>query len=133
VTDYRDWQVPLGRRFRALKLWCVLRHYGAEGLRHHVRRHVELAHQFAGWVAQDPAFELIQPPWLNLVCFRLRAGDEANEQLVQQLNRGGRLHLTHTRLAGRYVLRFCVAQTHTEERHVRAAWETIRRTAAGRP
>ena len=73
VVDYRDWQVPLGRRFRALKLWAVLRWYGAEGLRAHIRTHVELAAWFAGQVRADPRFEVVAPHPLALVCFRLRA------------------------------------------------------------
>ncbi len=129
VIDYRDWQVPLGRRFRALKLWFVIRHYGAEGLRHHVRRHVALAQRFAEWVRGDDRFELAAPAPLNLVCFRHRGGDRINQAILDRLNRGGRLYLTHTRLRDRLVLRFCVGQTHTEARHVEAAWERIRRAA----
>jgi len=126
VFDYRDWHVQLGRRFRALKLWFVIRHYGVEGLRHHVREHVRLAQEFAGWVAADPRFELAAPAPLNLVCFRLRqGGDEANRALLERLNASGKLYLTHTVLDGRYTLRLCVGQTHTQERHVRAAWEAI--------
>src|SRR5260370_22674694 len=74
VIDYRDWQVPLGRRFRALKLWATIRHYGAEGLRHHVRRHVALAAELAGWVREDARFEPAPPVPLNLVCFPHPAG-----------------------------------------------------------
>lgn len=129
VIDYRDWQVPLGRRFRALKLWFVLRHYGVTGLQHHVRRHVELAQRFARWVEADERFELAAPAPLNLVCFRQRAGDEVNARLLERLNASGRLYLSHTRLGGRFTLRFCVGQTQTEERHVRAAWERIQTTA----
>lgn len=132
VIDYRDWQVPLGRRFRALKLWFVMRHYGLEGLRHHVRRHVELAERFEAWVAADDRFELAAPRTLNLVCFRLRGTDAANEELLARLNASGALFLTHTRLGDRYTLRMSIGQTHTEERHVRAAWERIRQEA-GRP
>jgi aromatic-L-amino-acid decarboxylase len=131
VIDYRDWQIPLGRRFRALKLWFVIRHYGVEGLQFHVRRHVALAQQFAAWVQADPRFELVAPAPLNLVCFRHKSGDRVNEQLEDRLNRSGRLYLTHTSLAGRYVLRFCVGQTQTEERHVAAAWREIQAAAAG--
>jgi aromatic-L-amino-acid/L-tryptophan decarboxylase len=129
VIDYRDWHVPLGRRFRALKLWFVIRHYGVEGLRHHVRRHIELAQMFARWVCEDDRFELAVPPPLNLVCFRHRAGDEFNQKLVDQLNQSGRLYLTHTRLNDRYTLRLCVGQTHTEMEHVQRAWQLIRDTA----
>ena len=126
VIDYRDWHVPLGRRFRSLKLWFVIRHYGVEGLRHHVRRHVELAQEFARWVQADPRFELAAPAPLNLVCFRLKAGDEANRQLMHRLNQSGDLYLTHTVLDGRVALRLCIGQTHTEARHVEQAWRRIR-------
>jgi aromatic-L-amino-acid decarboxylase len=129
VIDYRDWHVPLGRRFRALKLWFVIRHYGVEGLRHHVRRHVELAQTFADWVREDERFELAAPVPLNLVCFRHRGGDAANEELLKKLNASGKLYLTHTKLASRYTLRMSIGQTHTEERHVRAAWELIQSCA----
>lgn len=130
VIDYRDWQIPLGRRFRSLKLWFVIRHYGVEGLRHHIRRHVELAHQFADWVSEDSRFELAAPVPLNLVCFRHRGGDQFNEGLMDRLNRSGHLYLTHTKLNGRFTLRLCVGQTHTEGRHVKRAWERIREEAA---
>jgi len=130
VIDYRDWQVPLGRRFRALKLWFVLRHYGIEGLRHHVRRHVELAQRFRGWVEADARFELAAPAPLNLVCFRHRGGDEINRELLDRLIRSGGLYLTHTVLDGKHVLRLCVGQTRTEERHVSAAWRRIQEEAS---
>ncbi|MBC7789203.1 MAG: aminotransferase class V-fold PLP-dependent enzyme, partial [Anaerolineae bacterium] len=129
VIDYRDWQVPLGRRFRALKLWFVIRHYGVEGLRYHIRRHVELAREFARWMGEDDRFEIVAPTPLNLVCFRLRAGDDASRTLLEQLNLSGHLYLTHTQLDGRYVLRFCIAQTHTELHHVQEAWRRIQQAA----
>ena len=125
VIDYRDWHIPLGRRFRALKLWFVIRHYGVKGLRYHVRQHVALAQQFVRWVQDDPRFELAAPAPLNLVCFRHRGGDEVNQRLMDRLNQSGALYLTHTRLNGQLTLRFCVGQTHTEARHVRRAWERI--------
>jgi aromatic-L-amino-acid decarboxylase len=125
VIDYRDWQIPLGRRFRALKLWFVIRHYGIEGLQYHVRRHIELAQQFAGWVKNDARFELAAPAPLNLVCFRHKGGDEVNQKLMDRLNRSGDLYLTHTRLNDRFTLRFCVGQTNTMERHVERAWKNI--------
>ncbi len=130
VIDYRDWQIPLGRRFRALKLWFVIRHYGVEGLRHHIRRHVELAQKFASWVRQDERFELAAPAPLNLVCFRHRGGDAANQAILDRLNRSGDLYLTHTRLDNRLTLRLCVGQTRTELRHVERAWKRIREEAA---
>jgi len=130
VIDYRDWQIPLGRRFRSLKLWFVLRHYGIEGLQFHIREHVRLAQQFAGWICTDARFELAAPAPLNLVCFRLKSGDDANERLLEALNRSGDLHLTHTRLNGRFTLRMCVGQTNTTERHVENAWRRIREEAS---
>ena len=131
VIDYRDWQVPLGRRFRALKLWFVIRHYGVAGLQHHVRRHVELAQRFAAWVERSSTFELVAAPPLNLVCFRHTAGDEFNRELLERVNRSGRLYLTHTTLGGRFVLRLCVGQTTTEERHVAEAWRVLQAQADG--
>ncbi len=130
VIDYRDWHVPLGRRFRALKLWFVIRHYGIEGLQHHVREHIRLAQEFLAWVRDDPRFELAAPAVLNLICFRLRAGDEANQTLMERLNASGDLFLTHTKLAGKFTLRFCVGQTHTQARHVKKAWERIQEEAS---
>ena len=130
VIDYRDWQVPLGRRFRSLKLWFVVRHYGVEGLQHHIRRHVALAQEFVSWVRKDDRFEVAAPAPLNLVCFRLRGGDDANQMLMERLNRSGDLYLTHTRLDGKFTLRLCVGQTNTEARHVQTAWRRIQEEAA---
>jgi len=129
VFDYRDWQIPLGRRFRALKLWFVIRHYGIEGLQYHVRRHVELTQQFAGWVKKDSRFELAAPVPLNLVCFRHKGGDEANQAIMDRLNRSGDVYLTHTKLNDRITLRLCVGQTSTEARHVERAWKRIQEEA----
>lgn len=130
VVDYRDWHIPLGRRFRSLKLWFVLRYYGVEGLCYHIRRHVEMAENFAEWVQESDRFELAVPAPLNLVCFRHVGGDAFNERLLDHLNRSGRLYLTHTKLRDRYTLRFCIGQTHTEERHVHQAWDYINEKAA---
>ncbi len=129
VIDYRDWQIPLGRRFRALKLWFVLRHYGVEGLQHHIREHVALAQEFAEWVSTDERFEVAAPAPLNLVCFRLKAGDAANQALLERLNRSGELYLTHTKLNDRFTLRICVGQTNTRREHVERAWKRIREEA----
>ena len=129
VFDYRDWHIPLGRRFRSLKLWFVIRCYGVEGLRFHVRRHIALAQQFVKWVGDDERFEVAAPAPLNLVCFRHRGGDKATEELMNRLNRSGDLYLTHTRLAGRFTLRLCVGQTNTEQRHVERAWRRIQEEA----
>jgi aromatic-L-amino-acid/L-tryptophan decarboxylase len=128
VIDYRDWHIQLGRRFRSLKLWFVIRHYGVEGLQYHIRRHVELAQQFADWVRRDndKDFELAAPVPLNLVCFRHKAGDAANQTIMDSLNRSGDLFLTHTKLNGKLTLRLCVGQTNTEAKHVERAWKRIR-------
>ena len=129
VFDYRDWGIPMGRRFRALKLWFVIRTYGAEGLRTHIRNGVALAQEFAGWVRADDRFELCAPAPLNLVCFRLKGDDGANERLRDALNASGKMYLIHTKLDGTVVLRLAIGGTYTERRHVEQAWELIQGTA----
>lgn len=129
VIDYRDWHVPLGRRFRALKLWSVIRWYGAEGLRDHVRNGVGLAQDFASWVEADDRFELAAPHELALVTFRLKSGDAATKALLDAANASGRLYLTHTVVDGRFTLRMAIGATTTEARHVRAAWELLQQGA----
>ena len=129
VIDYRDWHVQLGRRFRSLKLWFVIRHYGVEGLRYHVRRHIQIAQEFADWVDQDSHFELAAPHPLNLVCFRHKAGDEFNRLLMDRLNQSGEIYLSHTSLDDKFTLRMSIGGTLTEERHVQQAWRLIRQTA----
>jgi aromatic-L-amino-acid/L-tryptophan decarboxylase len=125
VIDYRDWHVPLGRRFRAVKLWAVIRWYGIEGLRAHIRTHVELAQEFASWVVADHRFELLAPHPLALVTFRLRSGDEATMALMQRVNASGQLYLTHTNVGGKQALRLAIGATLTERRHVEAAWAAL--------
>lgn len=129
VIDYRDWQVSLGRRFRSLKLWFVIRHYGLEGLQYHIRQHINLAQELFGWIKADERFEIMAPAPLNLICFRLKGSNQANERLKNQLNESGELFLTHTLLNGQYTLRLVVGQTSTERRHVEAAWQKIRSAA----
>jgi aromatic-L-amino-acid/L-tryptophan decarboxylase len=136
VNDYRDWGIPLGRRFRALKLWTVIRSYGIEGLQHKIRYHISLAGKLAEMISADREFELILPPLLNTVCFRFipdgtPAGklNEINEKLNHKLNDTGRIYLTHTMLDGRYVLRMVVSQTNVTESHVSEAWNLIRSTS----
>jgi aromatic-L-amino-acid/L-tryptophan decarboxylase len=125
VIDYRDWQVPLGRRFRSLKLWFVLRSYGAAGLRHHVREHIDLAQDLAARVTEHPRLELAAPHPLNLVCFRHVDGDAATEALLEALNATGRVLLTHTRLDDRYVIRASIGAAATTSVHVDALWDLI--------
>ena len=130
VIDYRDWHIQLGRRFRSLKLWFVIRHYGVEGLQQNVREHVRLAQEFAEWVRKDDRFELAAPVPLNLVCFRHKTGDAANQVIMDRLNRSGDLFLTHTKLGGKLTLRLSLGQMHTKARHVEKAWERIKEEAA---
>ena len=131
VFDYRDWHIPLGRRFRALKLWFVIRHYGIEGLQFHIRKHVRMAQQFRQWVVDSDIFELMVDNPLNLVCFRHRDGDEVSEKILQQVNESGKAYLTHTKLDGKYTIRLAVGQTHTDERHVERTWKLLNEIAAG--
>jgi aromatic-L-amino-acid decarboxylase len=100
-----------------------------EGLRHHIRRHVELAQDFAGWVDEADNFELAAPAPLNLVCFRHTGGATFNQKLMNSLNQSGKIYLTHTTLNDQYVLRFCVGQTYTEAGHVYDAWRLIQEKA----
>ncbi len=129
VIDYRDWQISLGRRFRALKLWMVIRQHGREGLAQLVREHVQLATEFEAWIHDSEAFELVVPRQLNLVCFRHRRGNAFNEQLVERLNRDGRIYLTHTKLGDIYTLRMSIGQWQTKAEHIEQAWQLIQRTA----
>ena len=127
VVDFRDWQVPLGRRFRALKPWLVMRHYGADGLARHIREHVRLGRLLADRVLDDPRFELAAPPALNLVVLRL-TGDDADVRttaLLEAVNASGQALLTPTVLDSRPAIRICVGQTWTTEAHVDALWALV--------
>ncbi len=129
VFDYRDWHIQLGRRFRSLKLWFVIRHYGVEGLQHHIRQHVELAQKFKNWVEESKDFEIFVEPPLNLVCFRHKADDDFNMKLMNAVNDTGKAYFTHTKLNGEVVLRMSIGQTNTEEKHVKETWDLIQKTA----
>jgi aromatic-L-amino-acid/L-tryptophan decarboxylase len=136
VVNYRDWGIQLGRRFRALKLWFVIRSYGVEGLREVVRKHVALGRELAGWIEETAGFELMAPVPFGLVCFRYRpqgaaagALNDLNRKLLARVNGTHRVHLTHTELGGRYVIRMAVGQRQTEREHVVEAWGLIRETA----
>ncbi|TVQ30703.1 MAG: aspartate aminotransferase family protein [Phycisphaeraceae bacterium] len=136
VIDYRDWQIPLGRRFRSLKLWFVIRHYGVEGLREFIRHHLGLAELFESLVRSDERFEICAPRTTSLVCFRLRAGDEPSRELLRRLNESGAMFLTHTTLpdpgapgVDRYTLRMAIGAVRTQEQHIRAAWRRMQETA----
>ena len=131
VNNYRDWGVQLGRRFRALKLWFVIRSYGISGLRHMVREHIRLAKLLCSWVDAHPEFEIMAPVEFSLVCFRFNDGrpeaslNAFNAHLLDSVNQTGKVYLTHTTLRGRYVIRLVVGQRTTRERHVQHAWNLI--------
>lgn len=131
--DYSNWSIQLGRRFRSLKLWMVIRHYGRQGLQKKIRGHIQLGEQFEQMVQENPSFEILTPRMLNIICFRFlgdgnHSEDEItlkNKSLLDSINKSGKLFLTHTELDGKYCLRFVCGQTLVEERHVRQAWKTI--------
>jgi aromatic-L-amino-acid decarboxylase len=127
VYALSEYGPALGRRFRSLKLWAVLRCFGAEGLRAIQREHIRLAQLFAELVEADPAWELVAPQRFSLVVFRRNGSDEENEAIVERANRSGEIFLSHTRLDGRYVLRLAIGNARTTEADVRAAWEVLNR------
>ena len=122
--------IPLGRRFRALKLWAVLRCYGLQGLQERLREHLRLAELFESWVRAEPGWEVTAPRHFSLVCFRREGSDEDNERILERVNDSGEIFLSHTRFAGQYQLRLAVGNFRTTEEDVRLAWEVLRREAA---
>uniref|UniRef100_A0A0D3HDD8 Tyrosine decarboxylase n=1 Tax=Oryza barthii TaxID=65489 RepID=A0A0D3HDD8_9ORYZ len=130
AIDYKDWQISLSRRFRAMKLWFVLRRYGAAGMRAHIRRHVAMAEWFERAVSADERFEVVAKRRFSLVCFRLRGGGDAmNRELLAAVNASGRVFMTHFVVEGKFVIRLAVGGAMTEMRHVGDAWELVQRTA----
>jgi aromatic-L-amino-acid/L-tryptophan decarboxylase len=127
VDSLSDYGPALGRRFRSLKLWAVLRCYGAEGLRAIQREHIRLARLFADWVEADPGWELAAPVRFSLVTFRHEGSDEENEAILERANRSGEIFISHTKLDGRYVLRLAIGNARTTEADVRRAWEVLNR------
>ena len=135
VKNLMDTGIQLGRRFRALKLWMILRHFGAKGLRARLAEHMRLARLFAGWVDADPDFERVAPVPFSVVCFRAKPSgrvssedelERLNAAILEQVNASGEIFISHTKLDGRYVLRLAVGHIRTTEAHVRRAWELIR-------
>jgi aromatic-L-amino-acid decarboxylase len=134
VNNYCDWGIPLGRRFRALKLWFVIRSFGVEGLMKKLRYHIALANMFKEIILKDKEFEIIAPVTFNLICFRFKPkgiGDEENlnklnEELLNSINKTGRIYISHTKLNGKYTLRFVIAQTNVTEKNVSDAWDLIK-------
>jgi len=136
VKNYRDWGIQLGRRFRALKLWFVIRSYGIAGIRDLVNRHIAMARDFASWLEADASFELMAPQQLSLVCFRFNPGalndkdlNHINQQLMERINATGTVFLTHTILRGRFTLRLSIGQRTTSARHVQQAWQLIKKAS----
>nr|CAD7608261.1 unnamed protein product [Timema genevievae] len=129
APDYRHWQIPLGRRFRALKLWFVLRLYGVEGLQKHIRGQIALAHEFEDLVGEDDRFEIITEVVLGLVCFRLKGSNERNESLLKKINGHGTIHLVPSKVRDTYFLRLAVCSRFTESEDIRLAWREIRTLA----
>ena len=125
IPDYRHWHIPLGRRFRSLKLWFVMRLYGVEGLQKHIRQQVKLAEEFAALVRADERFQLPVPPKLGLVCFRLRASNAVNETLNKKINDAGKIHITPSKIRETYILRFAVCSRFTLETDIQLAWQEI--------
>ena len=129
VQNLMDTGIQLGRRFRALKLWMVLRHFGADGLRTRIAEHIRLARLFEQWVRDDPHFTLMAPAPFSVVCFRANLSDERNEQLLERVNASGEVFLSHTRLDGQFVLRLAIGNLRTTEAHVSRAWTLIKQHA----
>jgi aromatic-L-amino-acid decarboxylase len=130
VASLSEYTQVLGRRFRALKLWAVLRCYGRSGLQERIREHVRLAALFEEWVRADPAWEVVAPRPFSVVCFRLRGSDDDNARLLECVNASGEIFISHTRLADRYVLRLAIGSFRTTEDDIRLAWDVLRREAA---
>ena len=129
VTNYMDYGIQLGRRFRSLKFWMVVRYFGVEGLRERIGEHIRLGKLFASWVESDSRFELMAPVPFSTVCFRLRGEDAANQTLLDRVNASGKIFISHTRLNNQVVLRFTVGNLRSTEEHVRLAWDLIRSDA----
>ena len=137
VKNYRDWGIPLGRRFRALKLWFVIRNFGVEGLRQKVSKHIELAQAQREVIENDPDFELLAQAPLNTLCFRFHPSyiddekklNELNSKLLAKVNESGELFITHTKLEDIFTLRMVIGNTNVEQRHVDEAWDLVRQEA----
>jgi aromatic-L-amino-acid decarboxylase len=132
VRNLMDTGIQLGRRFRSLKLWMVMRDFGAEGMRAVYREHLRLARLFASWVDADSRFERLAPVPFSVVCFRLRGPDALSEQLIEQVNASGDIYLSHTRLDGRLVIRLAIGHYRTTETHIARAWELLTAYAPAR-
>jgi aromatic-L-amino-acid decarboxylase len=128
VTNFMDYGIQLGRRFRSLKFWMVVRYFGVEGLQAGIREHIRLGQLFASWVEAHPDFELMAPAPFSTVCFRAKAADETNQRIMDDVNASGKIFISHTKLNERLTLRFSIGNLRTTEEHVRMAWDLIVRT-----
>lgn len=126
ALNFSEYTLPLGRRFRSLKLWFVLRYYGREGIVRVLREHIRLAQSLAAWIGEDPRFELSAPVLFSLVCFRYKGSDEENRALFEKINASGRAFLSSTELNGKFVLRWAIGNMATTRDDVRETWEMIR-------
>lgn len=129
VPDYRQWQIPFGRRFRALKLWFVLRLYGVENLQAHIRRHCAFAKQFEILCRQDDRFEIIQEVQMGLVCFRLKGSNELNEALLKRINGRGNIHLVPSKIGDTYFLRLSIGSRFINADDIEYSWNEIKEAA----
>jgi len=138
VNNYRDWGIQLGRRFRSLKLWFVIRSFGVKGLQGKIKTHIDWANEFAGWIEKTKNFEILAPSPLATVCFRLKPEtglsedvlNQLNAQFIEAINQTGKIFISHTKLNGKFTLRFVVGQTNTEYHHIEKAWQIIKDTSA---
>ncbi len=137
VNDYRDWGIQMGRRFRALKLWFVIRNFGVEGIKEIVREHIKMAKNLAEKIRECGDFIVLEPQHLNVICFRFQPGkisnaeelNQLNQKLMYKLNESGEIYITHTKVKGLVTLRMVIAQTYVQEKHVIKAWELIKKTS----
>jgi len=125
VIDYRDWQIPLGRRFRSLKLWFVLRSYGVKRIQEHIKNGIRMAVEFENLVKGDARFELVTPRRMSLICFRVIAPNEINKVILENLNNSGKLYFTGAQLGDKYFMRIAIGNILTELKHVEDAWKNI--------
>ena len=131
VFDLRDWGIPLGRRFRALKLWHVINYYGVSGLQEFIRTHMENTKVLRSWIEKEKDFEIVTPTPLTLICFRHTKGNNFTEKLLNTINESGKAYMTHTKLNDQYIIRFSVGQTSTTIDHLKETWNYIVKTSKG--
>ncbi|XP_017488202.1 PREDICTED: aromatic-L-amino-acid decarboxylase-like [Rhagoletis zephyria] len=129
IPDYRHWQIPLGRRFRSLKMWFVFRSYGVSGLQNHIRKQIELAHLFGDLLQKDDRFEMVDQIRMGLVCFRLKGNNAMNEELINSINKSGDIFLTPTKVKERFIIRFAVCARTTNEKDIHYSWNVIKKFA----